>query len=69
MMRLTAKSRKKRLQTSCIDYRKAGGSGDRVIADFMIALHALSRADRLLTPDRGSTKVFFELALVNKENG
>ena len=34
-------------------YRTAGGSRERVIADFLIAGHAAAEADRLLTRDRG----------------
>jgi predicted nucleic acid-binding protein len=35
------------------DYRRAGGSRERVVADFVVGAHARVRADQLLTRDRG----------------
>ena len=40
-------------------YRSRGGSRDRIISDFVIGAHAMTRADRLLTRDRGFHRMAF----------
>jgi len=40
-------------------YREAGGPRGAIVSDFLVAGHALSRADRLATRDRGFARAYF----------
>jgi len=41
-------------------YRKQGGKRERIITDFLIGAHALLRAERFLTRDRGFYRQWFQ---------
>jgi predicted nucleic acid-binding protein len=40
-------------------YRKSGGKRERIISDFLIGAHAIVKAERFLTRDRGFYKLYF----------
>jgi hypothetical protein len=51
-------------------YRNRGGRRSRLIADFLVAAHALTQADRLLTRDRGFYRsIFGKLSILDPSRG
>ena len=50
-------------------YRQRGGTPERIISGFLIGAHAVRRADRLLTRDRGFHRLAFkELKILDPTN-
>jgi predicted nucleic acid-binding protein len=50
-------------------YRTKGGPRSHVIGDFLVAAHAIGKADRLLTRDRGFYRLYFSRLTVIDPGG
>jgi predicted nucleic acid-binding protein len=52
-----------------LSYRRAGGTRDRIISDFLIGAHGTTQAGRLLTRDRGFYRKYFDTLVVVESPG